>query len=340
MSQPASPSRPDNSATTDPTPPAEQFWKKYSPHFEFPLSSVGSIALHVAVFVGLFLLLRYVVTGEDKTPAKIQPVVIGDIGAVGDSDGGASGMLGGGTPQDRAEQFDEPEVPFVPEEVLMAARAELVEWIPDFKEAPDSVNDLAKTDAFRKFANQGKEWRDALGEGLGEQGGVGNANEPGVGDGAGGDNPNPGETARRMMRWTLNFRTTSGDDYLGQLAAMDAILWIPIPPEGPDNGWIIRDLENRDEREEGPINQFPMMSFYDDRRESVTEVARTLGLSFVPSRFYAFFPKEMENRLAELEKAYRNRKESEILSTTFSVVIRGGRPQIAVQSQVVAPRGR
>src|SRR5262249_1601210 len=37
------------------TPPEEQFWKRYSPHGELPLSGVGSLALH-ALVVGTLVL--------------------------------------------------------------------------------------------------------------------------------------------------------------------------------------------------------------------------------------------------------------------------------------------
>ena len=56
-------------------PPEEQFWEKYSPHYEFPLSGVGSVLMNVgtlAVFLmALWLLARS--TASDKEPLPIRP---------------------------------------------------------------------------------------------------------------------------------------------------------------------------------------------------------------------------------------------------------------------------
>jgi hypothetical protein len=38
-------------------PPDEGFWKKYSPHYEFPLANIASIAVHVVVVVGISLMI-------------------------------------------------------------------------------------------------------------------------------------------------------------------------------------------------------------------------------------------------------------------------------------------
>src|SRR5262245_52595677 len=37
------------------TPPEERFWQRYSPHYEFPISSVSSLAIHVLIGLTLFL---------------------------------------------------------------------------------------------------------------------------------------------------------------------------------------------------------------------------------------------------------------------------------------------
>jgi hypothetical protein len=43
------------------TPPEEQFWKRYSPHGEAPLSLAGSLGLHALAFGGLLLFGVYLV---------------------------------------------------------------------------------------------------------------------------------------------------------------------------------------------------------------------------------------------------------------------------------------
>ena len=56
MSTAEPPPVPKNQPRPPLIPPDEEFWEKYSPHYEFPLSTVGSIALHIAGLV-LFLVL-------------------------------------------------------------------------------------------------------------------------------------------------------------------------------------------------------------------------------------------------------------------------------------------
>jgi len=59
-----------------------------------------------------------------------------------------------------------------------------------------------------------------------------------------------------------------------------------------------------------------------------------MGLNFSPPKFLAFFPKDIEEELATREREYRGRRENEIFSTTFKVLVRDGRPAIVVTDQV------
>jgi hypothetical protein len=62
-------------------------------------------------------------------------------------------------------------------------------------------------------------------------------------------------------------------------------------------------------------------------------VANTLDLDFQPTTFWAFFPKELEEELARLERNYRNRRSEDIEETIFRVTVRGGRPEVVVAEQ-------
>jgi hypothetical protein len=60
--------------------------------------------------------------------------------------------------------------------------------------------------------------------------------------------------------------------------------------------------------------------WFDDRPESVRSIMIALGLDLRPSRFVAYFPQELEDKLFELEKAAaKGRPEEEIKETKFSV---------------------
>src|SRR5258707_633125 len=102
---PVLPSNPAPSeATTSLVPPDEKFWQHYSPHHEFPLSSVTSVALHVLV-IALLALAAWVAVklglDESDKPAEVEAVALEPGGGGGDLEGvkGATGRAGsGGTP--------------------------------------------------------------------------------------------------------------------------------------------------------------------------------------------------------------------------------------------------
>src|SRR4051812_18787282 len=72
-------------------PPDEQFWQRYSPHHEFPLSTVTSAALHILVIalllIGGWLLLKLGWTD----PASPVPVDAVALGAGNSKAGGGNG---------------------------------------------------------------------------------------------------------------------------------------------------------------------------------------------------------------------------------------------------------
>src|SRR5262249_16925292 len=75
-------------------PPEEEFWKPYSPHHEFPLSSAGSFALHALVFVLIAIVGIWLLKDNDrkKPLQEIGIVVVGGGGgnplAQGEGPGG------------------------------------------------------------------------------------------------------------------------------------------------------------------------------------------------------------------------------------------------------------
>src|SRR5262245_56414879 len=80
-----------------PVPPDERFWKRYSPHHEFPLSTVGSIVVHALLIVALVVI---AVTWQEglsaAKPVEMKVVEIEGGGGLGLDDMGSGTTLLGG----------------------------------------------------------------------------------------------------------------------------------------------------------------------------------------------------------------------------------------------------
>jgi hypothetical protein len=277
-------------------PPDEQFWQKYSPHYEFPLSSIGSIAMHIG-FLAIFLLFLWLLakmTVSDKVPVPMTEMTLS-----GDGDG--AGRAGGeGAP---LEDQQDPKVDTKRQRLIPQA------------ELPGIVLTPRKSTG---------------GTGDGPESGKGNTGVPGTGSNDRGDAT---ESGNRSKRWELIFRTESGRDYVAQLAAMEATLVIPIPPE-----WnVYKSYKNlRQERPAGVAfnrDELPNLYFVDDAADSAAKVANALGLDYSPPRFIAFFPKHIEEQLAAKERTYRGLREDQIATTKFKILMRDGKPVISVVDQ-------
>ena len=172
-------------------------------------------------------------------------------------------------------------------------------------------------------------------KGTGTQDGSGVSDVTGKGQNSVGD---PSSSQNRSVRWVLNFKTLSGKDHLAQLAAMKATVVIPHPPN-----WKEQKAFSNLDRVPPTVEPFRMENmsgvyFVDDSAESASRLAGALGLSFSPPAFLAFFPKDIEEELAAKERSFRGRKESEIFSTEFQVLMRDGKPTVTVISQVPVRR--
>lgn len=313
-------------------PPSEEFWERYSPHHEFPLSSVGSIALHiaglVAILLALWLLSRLAIS--DKTPVPNVTMRLAD-----DGNGQEGRGAGGGT--DRKEDVD----PVRQNNPRDVPQAKIEEVVPELKKflpsVPSNQQGLRPEDlpAVPKFAGLDPDLQRKLLEGMnGKKGGGAGEGSGGPGpEGAGsGNSPDPSSSASRAIRWELNFKTQSGEDYLAQLRAMKATLLIPQPSDWKTyKSYRLEDSSLRGE--DFDISKMPGLHFIDDDAGSASRLARAMGLNFSPPKFLAFFPKDIEDELAAKEREFRGRKESEIFSTTFKILVRDGRPTIVVIGQ-------
>ena len=128
------------------------------------------------------------------------------------------------------------------------------------------------------------------------------------------------EREKRMLRWAMKFRTHNPSDYLRQLRALGAVLAFQ---DGPGSFEVV-DLTKRSLRpERSDLSDMKKIWWIDDNPRSVQGLLAVLRLPVPASRMIAFFPKQVEDELAQKELAYRHLKEDDIFETTFAVDVPG-----------------
>lgn len=322
---------PEGVSTADPTKPDPQFLELYSPNFEMPISWVSGILVVAMLFAAVVAIVALANREEDKSGV---PIVLGPEG--GDDPSG-DGKDGGGPEKPTIADFNsaaskEDFQAALPENVSLP---EVKDKVLDKLRAEDPDADVAISDkAAASYGGLGEELQKKL-LGGGKPG-------PGTGSGGGdsGKEGNGGKGAnssrQRSLRWVLQFRTYSGRDYLDQLAALNAEVALPLPPD--NNRFILyKNLKNPGKGEVMTQDQLVRLSgqiqFSDIRRESVRSVADALGVDFAPNSFWAFLPRSIEEELSRLEKGYNNRQPEDIAETKFQVQIVGGRYKFVVSEQ-------
>lgn len=335
---------------SQPVPPEEQFWKRYSPHHEFPLSTVSSFALHILAAVLLALVGWWIATMamEKGQPLKEMGVVIaGGGGGNLKGEGAAPGVQTGSGPQEEepGEQPKEDVNPIqnnpknvidkptdVPPPAAVNIRddstKELLERANDAKQALRRISSENLEKMRRNIAGKGQK-----GPGLG--GGSDKGKDVGKGDGTG-----PGEKLdariKRTMRWIMVFNTYDGEDYARQLAGLGAILAFP---QAKGNKYMeVKDLHLRPAR--GSIKSIEEIQgnriyWADDKRESITPLCMTLGIRPVPDHVVAFFPETLERKLLDIELKYKGLREDQIFETRFAIrkSARGYEPEVIEQKE-------
>jgi hypothetical protein len=132
---------------------------------------------------------------------------------------------------------------------------------------------------------------------------------------------------KRTLRWALTFNTKDGKDYLNQLAGLGAMVALPVQGE-KEEFLLIRDLKQPHKAAVEDISKVDRIYWIDDRAASVAPLLSALPKypnAQKPEYIVAFFPKELEKRLSELElqlaKKDKNfRTEDQIHETKFRVV--------------------
>ena len=321
-------------AVADQTEPGEDtFWQLHSPRFEMPISYITSAFIMVGI-LALILAVSYLSNSgpkQDPVPIALANDGTDDSGEGSEGHGGVENPITLGASAPTAEDISALPHP----ELIPDVQKDLEQKIKT--EDPDSVIPLT-TDKAAAYSTFDKTARDKL-LNLGQKRGT-----PG-GDGSGTDNKGSGvggkgaeSTRQRSMRWTMTFVTSSGRDYLNQLATLKAVIVVPIPPDGK-TAYVFKDLINPKPgnfvEEKEWMKLAGQIQFCDFRKQSVTEVSAALNMTFTPASFFAFFPRDLEAELARLEVAYGNKQADQIQETKFEVTVRGGVSQIIVKEQTL-----
>lgn len=316
-------------------PPEEEFWERYNRRLEFPLATVTTILFHVVVGTTLYVAYNYFSgRAEDKSSVPMKMIDFD-----GGLDDGAGSTGSGGTPDPLARGESNPWKQN-PESVLPDP-TKLPEIIQDIKTAiklddPTDNVSVSPANAAQYQALDEELRKKFLGlgsrKGAGRGDGTGSDGTPGTGPGG----PGADSSRARSLRWVLRFRTADGADYVAQLAAMGAVILVPMPPENKECLYFT-DLKNPAAKKmatDADVKQLAgQIKFSDTRADSVRGVCEALGVREPARSFWAFFPRGLEDELSTKEKNYRNRRADDIEETVFRVTTRGGNYEIFVDDQ-------
>jgi hypothetical protein len=328
-------------------PPEEQFWHRYSPHHEFPLSSITSFVLH-ALIIGLLLLIGAVIvwTGQDK---QNDPVRLGSVRFEGGGGGGSpEGTSEDGPGAARASKSEDvqPSKPggAAPEVRSDTSSANLQDpsRSPGRLEVPEVKDGAqARQSTEINFGEIGEKARRAQEDikrqltkgrgGSGSGGGKDTGKDKGRGSRVGSGKDLAEKRDERQKRWKLNFTTRNPQDYVRQMEFFKATIVIPTAGGGyavaVDRGTQLRPPRVQD------ISTIEGVFWVDDKPESVKRMCAGLGIHEALPWFAAFFPEDFERDLLRKELEFRGKREEQINETRFNVVSSGGGYQVVVASQ-------
>jgi hypothetical protein len=322
-------------------PPDEKFWQRYSANAEMPLSSLASVVFHMVLFGVLMIGVLDLFRSSDP-PIDLEPIEYGD----GIEGGGGGSTIGLGT----GPQLSKPED--VAQDLKPQTKAELLkpdvdpnikaDTSPKLADDPDAERMSIIEDIKKKKPAAGMFIKDALegltgagkggsGYGGGEGTGIGTGRGSGVGPGTGPLN----RRGKRLLRWSMNFKANSGEEYVRQLNAIGAIIGIP---DRTGKLMIIRNLTERPAQPKyESVRDLNRIWWTDEREGSCREVAEALKLDILPSQIWAFFPQEIEQQLVKVEldygRKYGRKTEDDIKETEFNLTFRAGKPVFTVKRQ-------
>jgi hypothetical protein len=326
-------------------PPEPKFWKRYSPHHEFPISSVTSVCIYALGALLAWAVISFAIhQNEDNKSLPVEAIEV--AGGGGSPDGEGTEGAGDLPPVQNKEAVttaktdpsDFPQVALKDDKFDPLAPDPLN--LPELNSEDVRVIDEGTAQAIERIAKVEPMARKQIFQGIGPSkglGGSGSGGGKGAGKGKGeGDLEGDGKSKlsnrqKRVLRWVMIFNTANGNDYVSQLRELGAILAIPQPQGGY---LVIRDLARLPAQgEKEDLNAIKRIFWIDDKPDSVHSLAMALRLPYRPPHIVAFFPEKLEADLLKKELAYRGKQEYEIKETRFKVERVGGTYEPRVFSQ-------
>lgn len=313
-------------------PPEEEFWERYNKRLEFPISTVAAVLLHVMVVALLAVTFMYLMKNVDKSAVPVS--LVPDMGGLDDEGTGQAGSGGANDPLKvgKANPFSQQDV--LPSPQDLPAIRDMARQKLNLDDAGDTpISDFnAKSYAEVDKALLDKLMNPGVRKGDGPGQGTGSDNTKGAGPGGTGAS----STRARSLRWVMRFSTSDGQDYVNQLASLGAVILVPLPPDYRECLYFT-DLKNPSRRRKSTEDDLRQLAgqikFIDTRPSSVGGVCAALGVTEPARSFWVFFPKGLEDQLAQKETGYRNRRAEDIEETIFRVITRGGGYEIVVDDQ-------
>ncbi len=302
------------------------WWKRYSPHGEFPWSTAISIAFHLLGIVLVIVLARQWAP-RDPVPPAVATILVGPDPEA------AEGI--GATPEagEAVEPVSDPLAePKTAEPDLPEMRPQPLDLQPPVldREEPAGyrsprLDPGAAPDAQQRIQDAKKRLRDRIKSGVpGKAGGSGGTSSKGRGE--------------RLVRWMLRIesRGIRGEairDYLVQIEGLGGVIAFPAKGDQWLYVYHASDPAQRSTREKD-LSDENRIYWTNEKRETVIDVCNYLGIARA-DLMVMFLPTELEERMARLECEYQNKTEDEIAQTIFLVVREGGKYGVRVIAQTL-----
>jgi hypothetical protein len=339
--------KPASPAAAPEQPPEEAFWERYSPHHEFPLSTVTSVGLF-GLAVGLVAVASVLIglsrNDERGKPPKMDVVEEAQGGGGKDGFGPeGAGLNAKGGPGKAENVPTKQQAKADPPKTEQAAQT--LKNLPDKAKLtvkntePEPKVDSTGQNAIGELRQQaeeavkvameqpkapekgppGKKGLRNPGEGGGFGGGKGKGFGTKEGPGTGND-PNGvvrTKRQRRELRWRIYFSGT-GEQHLAKLRALAITLALPTRARGQFQVWdltsnpphaTITDLRAQQNKIKW-ISQDP---------KSLPDLARALRLREIPPYAVIFLPQAVEEEMIQLEHDYKGLEENQIKLTEFEI---------------------
>lgn len=301
----------------------QPFYERYNSRLEMPIAIAAAVLVPVAMFFLVVVYLTMPNSADTSTPPIKWLDGEDDSGEGSMGSGGEEALAVGMAPRqaDLDRVLNKADINKVKEELEKAIKIDGVTDV-DIPDSTAAALGSLHESIREKLAGQKK--------GTGGPGTGGNA---GAGTGPGGTGADSTQT--RALRWIIKFDTSSGKDYLDQIAGLGGRVLVQVQGDNKrmyyfkNPGHSEKRIASDADYEE--INGW--LRFSDIREKSVEAVAQALNLGYTPPMFIVFFPKPLEAKLDKLEREYRGRDPKDIKETVYKVVRKGGEYDLFVIDQ-------